>query len=238
MTGGARVGADTCLVLTAENDTILRTACSNLAIKRMATGRWTSARRVSASKMSDNLVRCDWARNELAIIYHDREWGVPQHDDDVLFEFLILEGAQAGLSWDTILRKRENYRAAFDNFDVEKISHYNQRKMTSLMRNEGIIRNRLKILSAVKNAKAFLRIQNEFSSFDRYVWQFVGGKPKVNALTSLRQLQARTTESDTMSKDMKRRGFTFVGSTICYAFMQAVGMVNDHMVKCFRYRQV
>jgi DNA-3-methyladenine glycosylase I len=184
------------------------------------------------------LVRCDWARNDLAIAYHDREWGVPQHDDRVLFEFLILEGAQAGLSWDTILRKRENYRDVFDNFDPKKISRYDQRKIKALMANEGIVRNRLKILSAVKNAQAFLEMQKEFGSFDRYMWQFVGGEPKVNARTSLRQIPARTAESDALSKDLKKRGFTFVGSTICYAFMQAVGMVNDHLVTCFRYREV
>ncbi len=184
------------------------------------------------------VVRCDWAKNDLAIVYHDREWGVPQHDDRVLFEFLVLEGAQAGLSWDTILRKRDNYRAAFDNFDVKKISRYNQRKMDSLMRNEGIVRNRMKILSVVKNAKAFLQVQADFGSFDRYLRQFVGGKPHVNAWKTLKQLPSRTTESDAMSKDLKKRGFTFVGSTICYAFMQAVGMVNDHLVTCFRHREI
>lgn len=184
------------------------------------------------------IVRCDWARNELAIAYHDREWGVPCHNDIVLFEFLVLEGAQAGLSWDTILRKRENYRAGFDGFDPKKIARYNKKKLDSLMRNEGIVRNRLKISSTVKNAKAFLAVQKEFGSFDRYVWQFVGSKPRVNALRRLNQLQSRTAESDAMSKDLKKRGFTFVGSTICYAFMQAVGMVNDHLVKCFRYREV
>jgi DNA-3-methyladenine glycosylase I len=192
----------------------------------------------AAKQKRAELVRCDWARNDLAIAYHDREWGVPEHDDRVLFEFLILEGAQAGLSWDTILRKRENYRAAFDDFDVAKIARYNQRKIDALMKNEGIIRNRLKLLSAVKNAKAFLQVQKEFDSFDRYVWQFIGGKPRVNHLTRLSQLQARTVESDMMGKDLKKRGFTFVGSTICYAFMQAVGMVNDHLVTCFRYREV
>jgi DNA-3-methyladenine glycosylase I len=187
---------------------------------------------------NEKLVRCNWARNDLSIAYHDREWGVPQHDDRVLFEFLILEGAQAGLSWDTILRKRENYRAAFDRFDPKKISRYDQRQIKALMANEGIVRNRLKILSAAKNAQAFLEVQKEFGSFDHYVWQFVGGKPKVNARTSLGQLPSRTAESDAMSKDLKKRGFSFVGSTICYAFMQAVGMVNDHLVSCFRYRQV
>ena len=156
----------------------------------------------------------------------------------MLFEFLVLEGAQAGLSWDTILRKRDNYRAAFDNFDPTKISKYDQRKLDALMLNEGIVRNRLKILSAVKNAKAFLQVQQEFGSFDRYVWQFVEGKPRLNKIRKLDQILARTEQSDTMSKDLKKRGFTFVGSTICYAFMQAVGMVNDHLVSCFRYREV
>jgi DNA-3-methyladenine glycosylase I len=184
------------------------------------------------------VIRCDWARNDLAIRYHDREWGVPQHDDRVLFGFLVLEGAQAGLSWDTILRKRENYRAAFDNFNPETVSRYDRRKLNSLLRDEGIVRNRLKILSAVKNANAFLEVQQEFGSFDRYIWQFVGGKPRVNRLRTLSQVASRTAESDAMSKDLKKRGFTFVGSTICYALMQAVGMVNDHMVTCFRYREV
>ena len=184
------------------------------------------------------MIRCAWANNQLAIAYHDNEWGVPQHDDRVLFEFLVLEGAQAGLSWDTILRKRENYRAAFDRFDPKKIARYNKRKLESLMRNEGIVRNRLKIESAVKNAKAFLQVQKEFGSFDSYIWQFVGGKQKVNARRKLADIPARSAESDAMSKDMKKRGFTFVGSTICYAFMQAVGMVNDHVVTCFRYREV
>jgi DNA-3-methyladenine glycosylase I len=181
------------------------------------------------------IIRCSWATNDLNIPYHDREWGVPQHDDRVLFEFLVLEGAQAGLSWDTILKKRENYRAALDGFDAKKISRYTQRKLDSLMRNEGIVRNRLKILSATKNAKAFLEVQSEFGSFDRYVWQFVGGKPLVNARKGLSGVPGRTAESDALSKDLKRRGFTFVGSTICYAFMQAVGMVNDHAVTCFRH---
>jgi len=191
------------------------------------------------SKLSpDDIVRCSWARNDLSIRYHDCEWGVPQHDDRVLFEFLVLEGAQAGLSWDTILRKRDNYRAAFDNFDPRKISKYDQRKLDSLMLDEGIVRNRLKILSAVKNAKAFLQVQQEFGSFDRYVWQFVEGKPRLNKIRKLDQILARTEQSDTMSKDLKKRGFTFVGSTICYAFMQAVGMVNDHLVTCFRYGEV
>jgi DNA-3-methyladenine glycosylase I len=190
------------------------------------------------STSEKEITRCGWAKNELAILYHDREWGVPQHDDRVLFEFLVLEGAQAGLSWDTILRKREDYRAAFDDFDVKKISRYRQKKLDTLMRDEGIVRNRLKILSAVKNAKAFLDVQAEFESFDSYLWQFVGGKPRVNSLNGLQHAPSRTAESDALSRDLKKRGFTFVGSTICYAFMQAVGMVNDHVVTCFRYRQV
>jgi DNA-3-methyladenine glycosylase I len=183
------------------------------------------------------IIRCDWAKNELAMLYHDREWGVPCHDDRVLFEFLVLEGAQAGLSWDTILRKRENYRAAFGGYNPAEVSRYNQKKIESLMNNEGIVRNRLKILSTVQNAKAFLEVQKEFGSFDHYVWQFVDGNPKVNTRTSLKQVPARTAESDAMSKDLKKWGFSFVGSTICYAFMQAVGMVNDHITTCFRYRQ-
>ena len=187
-------------------------------------------------KAGANLVRCQWAKNELAITYHDREWGVPCHDDRVLFEFLVLEGAQAGLSWDTILRKRENYRAAFDDFNPKLIARYGQSKIRSLMKNEGIVRNRLKILSVIKNANAFLKVKEEFGSFDNYVWQFVGGKPL--STTRMGQLPARTAESDSMSKDLKRRGFTFVGSTICYAYMQAVGMVNDHLTTCFRYREI
>jgi DNA-3-methyladenine glycosylase I len=172
-------------------------------------------------KVQKSVIRCDWARNDLAIRYHDREWGVPQHDDRMLFEFLVLEGAQAGLSWDTILRKRENYRSAFDNFDYKKIARYDQRKRGSLMANEGIVRNQLKISSVVKNAKAFLNVQKEFGSFDKYIWRFVGGKPRVNAWKALNRLPSRTVESDAMNKDLKKRGFTFVGSTICYAFLQA-----------------
>jgi DNA-3-methyladenine glycosylase I len=184
------------------------------------------------------LIRCPWASNDLSIRYHDEEWGRPTHDDTTLFEFLILEGAQAGLSWDTILKKRDNYRAAFDNFDPKKIARYDRRKMQSLMNNAGIIRNRLKIASTVQNAKAFLKAQDEFGSFDTYIWQFVGGAPIVNGWRSSKQVPASTVESDAMSKDLKRRGFSFVGSTICYAFMQAVGMVNDHLTGCFRYAQL
>jgi DNA-3-methyladenine glycosylase I len=181
-------------------------------------------------------VRCHWASgDELTIRYHDEEWGVPVHDDRTLFEFLILEGAQAGLSWHTILNKRENYRAAFDHFDVRRVAAYDRRKMQQLLKDPGIVRNRLKISSAVGNAKAFLRVAEEFGSFDTYVWRFVGGEPGINSRKSPRQVPAKTAESDAMSKDLKARGFNFVGSTICYAFMQAVGMVNDHLVRCFRY---
>ncbi len=182
--------------------------------------------------------RCDWAKNDLAIAYHDAEWGVPQHDDQRLFEFLILEGAQAGLSWDTILRKRENYRAAFDNFDAAKIALYDEKKQAELLENEGIISNRLKIKSAVQNANAFLKIREEFGSFDEYIWQFVGGKPIVNKRENLSEIPAKTEISDAISKDLKKRGFNFVGSTIMYAFMQACGLVNDHLVSCFRYNEV
>jgi len=182
-------------------------------------------------------VRCGWAKGERYIQYHDEEWGVPVHDDRTLFEFLILEGAQAGLSWSTILNKRDNYRRAFDRFDPRRIAQYQPKKINALLADPGIVRNKLKIGSAIGNAKAFLRVQEEFGSFDRYIWQFVGGKPRVNPW-KVRQVPARTAESDAMSKDLKRRGFKFVGSTICYAFMQAVGMVNDHAPDCFRYRRV
>jgi DNA-3-methyladenine glycosylase I len=185
---------------------------------------------------SDKPIRCGWANNELAIRYHDEEWGQPVHDDRTLFEFLILEGAQAGLSWNTILAKRDNYRKAFDGFDPRRVADYNRQRVQRLLRDPGIVRNKLKIASAVANAKAFLRVQQEFGSFDRYIWQFVGGKPLVNKRKSLKQVPAKTAESDAMSKDLKKRGFNFVGSTICYAFMQAVGMVNDHVVNCYRYK--
>jgi len=181
-------------------------------------------------------VRCAWAKGELSIRYHDEEWGVPVHDDGRLFEFLILEVAQAGLSWSTVLNKRENYRKVFDGFDPVRVAGYDRRKVQQLLRDPGIIRNKLKVASAIANAKAFLRVQQEFGSFDLYIWQFVQGKPRQNELRSLKQIQARSPESDAMSKDLKRRGFNFVGSTICYAFMQAVGMVNDNVVDCFRYR--
>ena len=189
-------------------------------------------------KSAKEVVRCTWASNELSILYHDKEWGMPAHDDRTLFEFLILEGAQAGLSWDTILKKRENYRDAFDNFDPARVAAYDHKKVQSLLKNAGIIRNKLKINSAISNAKAFLAVQKEFGSFDRYIWQFSGGKPIVNARRVLQRIPASTKESDAMSKDLKKRGFNFVGTTICYAFMQAVGMVNDHLIDCFRYTQV
>jgi DNA-3-methyladenine glycosylase I len=182
--------------------------------------------------------RCSWAKNDLAIAYHDAEWGVPLHDERGLFEFLILEGAQAGLSWDTILRKRENYRAAFDNFDAEKVARYNDKKIAELLENEGIIRNRLKIASAIGNAQAFLRVQDEIGSFDKYIWNFVDGKPLKNKPKDTSEVPAKTAVSDAISKDLKKRGFNFVGSTIIYAFMQATGMVNDHLVTCFRYKEV
>jgi DNA-3-methyladenine glycosylase I len=172
------------------------------------------------------------------IAYHDTEWGVPVHDDRVLFEFLILEGAQAGLSWSTILNKRDNYRAAFDGFDARKIARYGERKITALLGDAGIVRNRLKIAATIGNASAFLAVQKEFGSFDAYIWQFVNGSPISNAWRAVKQVPARTAESDVMSKDLAKRGFRFVGSTICYAFMQAVGMVNDHLVTCYRYSEI
>jgi DNA-3-methyladenine glycosylase I len=185
-----------------------------------------------------DLIRCRWASNPLAIQYHDEEWGTPVRDDRTFFEFLVLEGAQAGLSWDTILQKRLNYRKAFNNFDPKKVAKYDATKQKILLNNPGIIRNRLKVASAVSNAKAFLAVQKEFGSFDKYIWQFVGGKPKINSWKTGQRLPASTTESDAMSKDLKKRGFNFVGSTICYAFMQATGMVNDHAVECFRYKKL
>ncbi len=182
--------------------------------------------------------RCPWAKNALNTPYHDEEWGVPLHDDGRLFEFLILEGAQAGLSWDTILRKREHFREVFDGFDAEKVARYDRKKIRRLLTDPGIIRNRLKITAAIKNARTFLVVQEEFGSFDEYIWQFTGGRTRHNAWREHRQIPAQTAESDAMSKALKRRGFAFVGSTICYAFMQAVGMVNDHVVDCFRYPQL
>lgn len=183
--------------------------------------------------------RCAWAGNDpLYRTYHDSEWGVPLHDDRALFEFLILEGAQAGLSWITILRKRDNYRAAFDGFDAARIARYDANKIESLLQNPGIVRNRLKLESSVVNAQKFLDVQNEFGSFDAFIWQFTGGRPKQNAWRSLADVPASTPESDAMGKELKRRGFKFVGTTICYAFMQATGMVNDHTRNCFRHAEL
>ncbi len=197
------------------------------------------AEKPAAQKPSlDAKSRCFWATTPQMIAYHDAEWGVPQHDDRVLFEFLILEGAQAGLSWSTILAKRDAYRRAFSNFNFKTIARYDAKKTKQLMSNAGIVRNRLKISAAIQNARAFLAVQKEFGSFDEYIWQFVGGKPIVNSLSASSQIQARTDESDKMSRDLLKRGFKFVGPTICYAFMQAVGMVNDHLVNCFRYAEI
>jgi DNA-3-methyladenine glycosylase I len=182
--------------------------------------------------------RCAWATTELMIAYHDQEWGVPQHDEHVLFEFLLLEGAQAGLSWSTILAKRGAYRKAFSNFDPIKVAKYGPEKITQLLVNPGIVRNRMKIEAAVQNARAFLEVQKEFGSFGGYIWEFVGGKPIVNRWRSTRRLPAQTPESVRMSKELLKRGFSFVGPTVCYAFMQAVGLVNDHLVNCFRYAEI
>ena len=182
--------------------------------------------------------RCPWAKGELYLRYHDHEWGIPVHDDRQLFEMLILEGAQAGLSWETILNKRENYRAAFDKFQARRVATYDEAKVGKLLANPGIVRNRLKIHAAVTNAQEFLKVQKEFGSFDRYIWQFVDGRQIQNAWESFNNVPATTPQSDAMSKDLRRRGFKFVGSTICYAFMQAVGMVNDHLTTCFRWSEL
>ena len=191
------------------------------------------------TRLSPDKTSCEWpADDDLMIAYHDEEWGVPLHDDRKLFEFLVLDAFQAGLSWRTILHKRENFRLAFDDFDAQLIARYKKRKIGQLLENAGIVRNRMKIEAAVGNAKAFLRVQSEYGSFDSYIWQFVGGQPKQNRWKSLKRLPASTPDSDRMSKDLKERGFKFVGTTICYAFMQAAGMVNDHLVQCFRYEEV
>jgi DNA-3-methyladenine glycosylase I len=182
------------------------------------------------------MTRCNWSTtSELMIRYHDQEWGVPVHDDRRLFEFMVLDSSQAGLSWETVLKKRKNYRKAFDDFDPEVISKYDHKKVEKLLLDAGIIRNRRKIESAIQNANAFLDIQKEFGTFDTYIWQFVGGKPKINSWQTISEIPANAPESDAMSRDLKRRGFSFVGTTICYAFMQAAGLVNDHTVDCFRY---
>ncbi len=188
--------------------------------------------------MNTPKIRCPWPAQENMIRYHDAEWGVPAHDDRLLFEFLILEGAQAGLSWQTVLNKRENYRAAFDNFEAEKIARYPEAKVAKLMNDPGIIRNRLKIHATIQNARAFLKVREEFGSFDKYLWRFVEGKPIVNHRKSMKEVPARTEISNAMSKDLLKRGFKFVGSTICYANMQAIGMVNDHLVTCFRHKEL
>lgn len=193
----------------------------------------------STVNKNTEITKCKWAgKDPLYCKYHDTEWGVPLHDDQMLFEFLILEGAQAGLSWITILRKRENYRKAFDNFDPNIIVNYTQKKIDKLLLNEGIIRNKLKINSAIKNAKAFLEVQEEFGSFDKYIWSFTSGQTIHNSWKDMSEVPASTPESELMSKDLKRRGFKFVGPTICYAFMQATGMVNDHTTDCFRYQEL
>lgn len=188
----------------------------------------------------ENLTRCAWVllNDPLYVKYHDEEWGVPLHDDRLLFESLILDGAQAGLSWSTILRKRENYRQAYDDFDAQKVARYGEEKIAQLLNNPGIIRNHRKIEASITNARLFLEIQRDFGSFDRYLWQFVGGKPKINRWQNIKEVPATSPESDAVSKDLGKRGFKFVGSTICYAFMQAAGLVNDHTTDCFRYREV
>ena len=188
-------------------------------------------------KKSENLQRCWWARNPLSIVYHDEQWGVPVHDDILLFEMIVLEGAQAGLSWDTILRKRDNYRRTFDNFDPAKVARFDKKKIANLLNDDGIIRNRLKIESAITNAQAVLKLKQEFGSFDKFIWQFAPA-PRKKPLKSPKELPASTPESDRMSKELRKLGFRFVGSTICYAFMQAVGMVNDHLAICFRYQEI
>jgi DNA-3-methyladenine glycosylase I len=186
-----------------------------------------------------HLIRCNWAGSEaLYVAYHDQEWGVPVHDDHTLFKFLVLEGAQAGLSWSTILRKRENYRLAFDGFDPLMVAQYGEVKVAELLNNAGIVRNRLKVNAAIQNARAFLKVQEEFGSFDAYIWQFTGGKPIVNTWRTMAEIPAETVESRAMSKELVKRGFRFVGPTICYAHMQATGMVNDHIVDCFRYHEI
>jgi DNA-3-methyladenine glycosylase I len=185
-----------------------------------------------------DVIRCHWATNEWNIPYHDEEWGVQVHDEHRLFELVILEGAQAGLSWDTILKKRARYREVFDGFDAEKVARFDPRKVRALLGDPGIIRNRMKIEATIGNARAFLKVQEEFGTFDQYIWRFVGGRPKQNAWKTHKRVPAKTAESGAMSKDLQKRGFRFVGATICYAFMQATGMVNDHIVSCFRHSQL
>jgi DNA-3-methyladenine glycosylase I len=202
----------------------------------VAGGRVNRADMLANDSGTASMRRCRWASGDLLVRYHDEEWGFPVHNDRTLFEFLILEGAQAGLSWETILRKRPHYREVFDNFDPAKIAGYSRSKTQELLADAGIVRNRLKIAASIANAKAFLAVQEQFGSFDRYIWKFVGGRTKVNRWRSPKQVPASTRESDAMSQDLRRFGFKFAGSTICYAFMQATGMVNDHLIACFRYK--
>ena len=191
-----------------------------------------------SEKPKDQKIRCPWAKSEPNLSYHDTEWGVPVHDDRLWFEFLTLEGAQAGLSWETILKKRARYREVFNRFDPEKVARYDKKKVRELLRDAGIIRNRLKIAATISNAKAFLEVQKEFGSFDAYIWRFVGGQPKQNTWKTLKSVPAKTVESDALSKELKKRGFRFVGSTICYALMQGTGLVNDHLLSCYRYKDL
>ncbi len=213
-------------------------------MKKATAGKVTTDPREPVTQASDHLdsqchgSRCPWAKTALSIEYHDHQWGVPTHDDRSLFEFIVLEGAQAGLSWETILKKRERYRTVFDHFDPAVVARYTEDKVRTLLDDAGIVRNRLKVSSAIDNAKAFLAVQEAFGTFDVYVWAFVDGRPVQNRWQSMSDVPAKTATSDAMSKDLKRRGFRFVGSTICYAFMQAVGMVNDHLVDCFRHREL
>ena len=193
---------------------------------------------MTSSEPAATRIRCAWARDDLARRYHDEEWGVPLHDDHRLFEFIVLEGAQAGLSWDTILRKRESYREAFDNFDPALVARYDKRRVERLLKNASIVRNRLKIASAIQNARAVLAVKEEFGALDKYLWRFVDGTPKRNTWKTMKEVPAETPEAAAMSKDLRKRGFNFVGPTICYAFMQAVGMVNDHLIDCFRYDEI
>ncbi len=209
-----------------------------LTYRRMLPKESEPAEYADERKGASPVRRCEWATTDLSIAYHDEEWGVPEHDDQRLFELLILEGAQAGLSWETILKKRQSYRKAFDDFDARAIAAYDQRKVKALLADPGIVRNRLKVAAAIKNAQAFLAVQEEYGSFDTYIWSFVDSEPKKNNWRTLKEIPAKTPASKAMSKDLLQRGFKFVGPTICYAFMQAVGMVNDHVVDCFRYDEV
>jgi DNA-3-methyladenine glycosylase I len=199
---------------------------------------WSVSGKLMKTHPESKIVRCAWATSELNIPYHDEEWGVPVHNEHTWFEFLILEGAQAGLSWDTILKKRARYREVLDGFDPAKVARYDKKKVRALLADAGIVRNRLKIAATIGNARAFLQVQEEFGTFDAYIWRFVGGQPKQNRWKTHKRLPAKTAESDALSKDLQKRGFRFVGSTICYALMQATGMVNDHLVSCFRYEEL